>query len=782
MATNLLDVSLKKTTRLDLHEALSTLIQDHFSQHVSEFGDDLHRLDALRNDIVEPPVGPAGLARLMKYYTQLTYLMTKLPNDIGVQFEWGNAINPQITQAQDDLSFERANVVFNIAVMYSCLGIRENRSTAAGLKRAHQQFQIAAGCFQTAQTYMSSVFFPRMEDLEDEFLSCMTSVMLAQAQECIWQRAVLDQMKDKLIAQLSQQVSKLYGDAAKSLQKSTAMSPTWVHHLTLKSLHFEAAAQFRMSSSAMSSNKYGEEVARLRVASECCRKAQQHVPYVNKIVAQDLSGLTERVLSNESRAEKDNDMIYVVPVPAPESLAPIVAQAMVKPTMIAEITDPLESVSFDDLALTKLEPFIVRNAIDIFEQRKEEIVSKEITNRFRALDLESQAVLQELGLPGSLTALEQPLGIPPTLLSQSEELRKKGGSLYLQELIEEVAALANANSELIEQIVDVIDENSMEDAEETTFGKDGSDLLSGYRNQIEQYQTFLNQAKTSDVLVRNKVAEWKDKIDLLSTDEKTLSRSIPNARRVTMSRDDENVTRRVRAGVNRLNLLYSERKKQVEELRNYADHDEIRAEVVEHARSLEKSRFGQALQADEFEGIISTHLDRYAAKTRLVDESEEAQADLLEEIRDANTAFVASRSAITSSSDRERMLQDLDTAYHKYQEIINNLEEGSKFYSDFHKALCRVSDEIKAALSKLQDRRARDEEDMLRATHELNLDGNPIVTSTKSKTAGTWSPEKGIQFGGSSSSPSTRSSVSATRTSNVFDPAKHSILFGTSKR
>lgn len=755
MSSNLLEVPLKETEPVDLQSALVSLISRQFTQNAADFAADIRTLDVLRADITALSVSPASLTKLNLYHSHLASLTTKFPADVGIEFSWSNPATSGLTHSRDDLTFERANIFYNIATIYSCLGARENRSTGDGLKKSHQHFQIAAGAYSLLERYLTTVHFLKPEDLQPEYLNCLQKVMLAQAQECIWQRAVLDQMKDKLIAQLSEQVSAFYEDAIKSLERSTAMSASWIHHLSLKKWHFAAAAQVRMASFALSSNKYGEEVARLRLATKFCQKAQQHATYVGPIVAKDLRGLTDHVSSSSLRAEKDNDIIYVIPVPPPDSLPAITPQVMVKPMMIPELEDPMQSLPKDRLLFVNLVPFVIRNLVDVYEQRKQELVSKEIVHKLHALDLEMQALLQDLGLPGSLTVLEQPLGLPHSLVVQAGEIRQSGGSAYLKGLLDGVAALADANSELVEQIVDIIDEESME-----ITSDEEAPVLTGYREQIDQYRTFLTQAKASDELVQTKLAQWRDRIDLLAADSNILERSVPDAKRYAMSKDSEISARKVRICLNSWDILYTERKTRINHVRQAAEADDIAEDLIGHVKAVEQSKLGKTLPPEEFEPILERHLTRYDAAKDFVTASAEAQISLQQSVKQANAAFLASKTSGAASSDRERVLQELDTAYHKYREIINNLEEGSKFYTDFHKALCRVSDDVKLVVAGLHDQKEQDRR-LLVATRELQLEstagrngaqgGRDTVTSARqSLTPGTWNPETGITFAGES--------------------------------
>jgi len=60
--------------------------------------------------------------------------------------------------------------------------------------------------------------------------------------------------------------------------------------------------------------------------------------------------------------------------------------------------------------------------------------------------------LQTLGLPGSITALERPVGLPPSLLKKAEEVFVEGGLQKLQYLIGEIKQHAQNNANLLDQV------------------------------------------------------------------------------------------------------------------------------------------------------------------------------------------------------------------------------------------------------------------------------------------------------------------------------------------
>ena len=737
MTSNLLSLLPKTTTYITIRDALQDLITNQYNQFAGIYEKDIQAWQSLRDSICSAEDLDTTLDNLISYYGQLCYLVTKLPPELDILWSWRSAHTPD-DRAIDDLNYERVNVLFNIAVTYSQLGQKENRATAEGLKKAHQHFQNAAGSFRLLETLLAESPYDT-EDLQEDYLGFLQSAMLAQAQECIWQRAVIDQMKDKLIAQLSEQVSQLYGKAHTALQKSTAVTAAWIHHLAVKRLHFAAAAQFRMSTSAVSNSQYGEEVSRLRIAAACCAQAMKSITYVNSAVAQDLGGLTDRVQNTLGRAEKDNDMIYVVPVPSPESLGRIVPTLMVKPTAAVVLTDPLKTISREQLIFASLVPFVIRNVSDIFEQRRENLINA-LANQSQSQENQMQALLQELGLPGSLSALEQPRGLPQSILAQSEEVRNCGGVAHLLELTSQLDALALADTELVEQITDLF---------ECEEDLPNSEMLTSLRSQINQYEGFLEQAKASDDLVKEKLVAWESKIALLASSEAELSRQIPDTARVVVSPANRLAAQAVRTVLDRWDRVFAAAGKTLRDLKAFAMQDSIMQDLTSKAQSLEAANFGQPLKAEDFEEIVAKRLQPYTKQT--VSEDHDG---IMADLRVAHAKFMETKSDPAKATERERVLQDLDMAYHKFRDIVHNLQEGSKFYTDFHKAFNRLGDEVAIAIKDAKDNQ------LSSATEKLQLK------------SGVWSPEKGIAF-------STPSNVAKSSKSYTYDPSKHSVVFKT---
>lgn len=213
-------------------------------------------------------------------------------------------------------------------------------------------------------------------------LESLQHLLLAQAQECFWSKAVKDGFKDSIIAKLAAKVSDFYDQAADFGTKSDIISTEWIHHMTAKHHHFAAAAQYRASRECLEKQNYGEEVARLRDSVVCVNEALKESRWINKVVLGDLNSLKLRVTEDLKRAEKDNDVIYLMPVPPKSELKVLGRAGMATARVPTEVSDPSSTLGeqgiFGQPLFARLVPYAVHIAVSIYGERKDRLVNSAI--------------------------------------------------------------------------------------------------------------------------------------------------------------------------------------------------------------------------------------------------------------------------------------------------------------------------------------------------------------------------------------------------------------------
>ncbi|KAF2692230.1 BRO1-domain-containing protein [Lentithecium fluviatile CBS 122367] len=794
MASNILFLPFRRSHSVNLSDAIKQYISNKYDQHPDMFTKDLELIEKMRATAIhaqEPH--PSNIPKLQTYAAQLVWISGKFPIDVGVEFPWYPALGYNTSRpiTRNNLRFELANIMFNIAAMYSQLAMSSNRSTPEGLKAAANNFCLAAGVL----SHLRDSVLPELrttppEDMDTMTLECLEKLMLAQGQECFWQKAVKDGLKDATIAKLAARVSDLYNEASEAGIQSDSISSEWIHHMTAKHHHFAAAAQFRAACDCLEKRKYGEEVARLRDSLTCVNEALKEQRYINKVVLADLNGLKNRVTEDLKRAEKDNDMIYLLPVPPKAELKILDRANMVKSRVPKEVSDSNAMLGdhgeLGPILFSKLVPYSVHLAASIYVDRRDRLVNSNIIEELEALTAQIHDVLRSLNLPGSLQALEKPLGLPPGLVAHAEEIRQQDGLKRLLRSMEDTKKVQQSDQAIFQEGCNILKSEAAED--EGARRKYGTDRWSRPPSeqaapklyaQIKEIEGYLNQAANSDNVVRTKLKENENLIRLLNGPDYDLENYVPSGRRPAITGDVEREAGKLRGSFNEVSRLESRRRRKIEALRTKAKQDDINPELLREAARLEREYPMQNIEAIQFEALFDKRLQMYDVDQDMVRDDAQEQQEVVKRLQDANAVFVNARRGDQSTKQREQALQSLENAYYKYKEIIANLDVGRKFYNDLAKIVSRFRDDCRSFAYQRKQEASQIEGDIATAMSSLNLQQanssslqqqrqvdaqhpqygagahaeEPLTAPTPTRAsvgphAGMWTPDVGIRFAG----------------------------------
>ncbi|KAF1960310.1 BRO1-domain-containing protein [Byssothecium circinans] len=794
MASNILFLPFRRSHSIDIRDAIKQYISSKYDQHPDLFTNDLELIDKMRSTAIhaqEPH--PSHIPKLQAYAAQLVWISGKFPIDIGVEFPWYPALgyNTGRPITRNNLRFELANIMFNLAAMYSQLAMSSNRSTPDGLKVAANNFCLAAGVLSHLRDHvLPELRTTPPEDMDTMTLECLEKLMLAQGQECFWQKAVKDGMKDATIAKLAARVSDLYNDASEAGIQSDSISSEWIHHMTAKHHHFAAAAQFRAACDCLEKRKYGEEVARLRDSVTCVNEALKEQRYINKLVLADLNGLKNRVTEDLKRAEKDNDMIYLLPIPPKAELKILDRANMVIARVPKEISESNAMLGdhgeLGPALFSKLVPYSVHLAASIYVDRRDRLVNSTIVDELEQLTGKIHDVLRSLHLPGSLQALEKPLGLPPGLLAHAEEIRQQDGLKRILRSMEDIKKLKQSDLAIYQEGCDILKSETAED--EGARRKYGTDRWSRppaeqaapkLYAQIAEIDGYLKAAVNSDGVVAKKLAENENMIRLLNGPDYDLENYVPSGRRPAITGDVEREAGKLRGCFNEVSRLESRRRRKIEALRTKAKQDDINPELLREAARLEREYPMQNIEAVQFESLFDKRLQKYDADQDMVKDEAREQQEAITRLQNANAAFVNARRGDQSTKQREQALQSLENAYYKYKEIIANLDVGRKFYNDLAKIVNRFRDESRSFAYQRKQEASQIENDIATSMSSLNLQqanssslqqqrqvdardpqyganahvDEPLTAPKPTRASmgpqtGMWTPEVGIRFAG----------------------------------
>jgi len=568
-----------------------------------------------------------------------------------------------------------AAVLFNIAACESFAGVQQDRSKVEGLKRACQHFQQAAGVFKFVREEVCKELTGMVtSDLTAPGLSLLENMMLAQAQACFYEKAVKDKMQTAIVAKLATQAASFYMQSlnfARHSELIQVLDKTWGGHLQFQNHCFKAAAQYwqAITSKKVAQDKgvgYGEEVARLQIAVTEADAAITTLD-ANKLPA-SLKGNVEQLLGlvhrNMQAAIKDLQTVYHQPVPKASQLKEIAMVAIVKPLPLPDIT----AITGDDL-FKGLVPMSVTIASTIYIDKAESL-KRELNDLTNTQNDFVRSKLGSVGLPAALEAHDHGAGLPDSVWHRIRTTQDQGGLQMLQTTLQQNKTTSEFCHQQLQDAESKLGTEELEDREcREQYGQQwkrpaSTELNKNFRDDIDRYYKLLRDSSQSDEHVQTTLAEQATEFDKLKATRKVLDSQFP-----AISHAQNKVD------TNKLSRLLVEMGQLVQ------DRDQDYSAFVE---ALNKVDIVSVIMATgdkvPHEQLFEQEIQKFSPFKDKIQNSVTRQSQLLENIIEENSVFRAARQADEVTMRRESLIQNLEAAVHKFEQVYSNVQEGAAFY------------------------------------------------------------------------------------------------------
>merc|ERR1712106_46604 len=353
--TELLCIPLKQTGEVDLIKPIKSVI----SSSRSSTTQDVNCLTELQNlrikmvtAIKNQQFSETSLEDAQNYFDQIGHLESKIAFNKGSWF--GGSIPYTMST---NLLYEKACVLFNIAALSTQVGAAQDLATEDGMKKAVKMFQLAAGIFSAVSTPPPSSPSEQKPtpDLSPEAAAALSSLCLAQAQEVVLQKAVMDGKKDTIIAKLARHADILYMETVNLMQKEAVKAlwdKSWVSIVTGKQVMYSGLVQLHQARVCKMEKTIGQEIARLQLARDLLIKSDSLLVLGGQGGAQKWMEFCDPALQE---AKKDNEFIYFEKIPSVDELSPIEGAAVVKATPLPDMFLPEQRDLFAGMAITDKE-------------------------------------------------------------------------------------------------------------------------------------------------------------------------------------------------------------------------------------------------------------------------------------------------------------------------------------------------------------------------------------------------------------------------------------------
>ncbi|KAM9766020.1 rhophilin-2 isoform 1-T1 [Menidia menidia] len=254
----LIALGLKETKEVDFSAPFKDFILEHYSEDGTSFEDEIADLMDLRQACRTPSRNDSGVELLAKYFSHLPLIESRFfspTRQTGIFFTWYDSFTG-VPVCQQNLSLEKASVLFNMAALFTQIGTRSDRQTIVGLEEAISSFQKAAGILN----YLKETFTHTPSyDMGPAMLSMLIRLMLAQAQECLFEKTALPGIRNQFyslmkMAQEAAKVSEIYDQVHQSMIQTPIKDNVplfWSTMSQVKTNHYRSMAHYFVASALL---------------------------------------------------------------------------------------------------------------------------------------------------------------------------------------------------------------------------------------------------------------------------------------------------------------------------------------------------------------------------------------------------------------------------------------------------------------------------------------------------------------------------------------------------
>ena len=627
---------------------------------------------------------------------------------VGVQCIWADIYTGQTNIG--DLDFELACILYNIGALHAELGATDQRQTAEEMKVSCTHFQCAAWAFQEL---LEDGRLHRSGDMSADLLSFFVQVTLAQAQECILEKSMLDSRKASIVAKVAAQVVAFYRSALSLLTQGamntgagersslvevvgSKLFKEWKKFVDFKLAYYGSLAHLYMGNLAEEGQKMGERVAwyesadaRLKEAAKLAKQLDNAHPVE---VTEATTFVGDVIAAKLGNAKKENDFIYHEKVPPVESLTEITGAPLVKGIPFS-ITDP-EIAGVDIFA--RLVPIEAHETASLYSARKDEILRSirvEIENR----NADLAAYLSSLQLERDRLRAPKEDAIPDELIDICAELSLTPGAVAeVERTLTRLDSIAEQTERAIEEAKAALAEEEAREEEDGGGGRmpaghrrPPSLILVELRKELAKHEETHQKAVESNRSLWENFDQHKDDITVMTSSSAAKIASIlPSLKTLPV---DE-------ATIAEMERLFDK----VEEMRSQRESLEERLLKEMDAADGQVLKLVLATPKSEIEAVFERELRKYDQTVELLRANMAAQENILRALTAANARYAETRKAIIEvGRSRRTRIASLMYTFQVFKELMTNSRRGLEFYEKFQGVVTRLCARI-AGVSKVQ--------------------------------------------------------------------------------
>lgn len=516
-------------------------------------------------------------------------------------------------------------------------------------------------------------------DLSIECAGILERLMLAQAQECFFEKVISDAKPPGICSKVARQVGLFYEEAYAALNAAPLnqhFDRTWISHVQLKAAQFYAEACYRFSLELHDKEEIAEEIARLKIGLNALSDAKKSVKGVAAPLLDAVSRLDSQMNQNLERATKENDRVYLMRVPSASSLMSLPAASLVKPVSMAEVLDASKERLFSNLV-----PDNSTKSLSRYTEMVDDIIRTQAEKLQQGSEI-TRVKLKEMDLPDSILALEGSFSLPMDLKEDVEAVQISGGPSGLEAELQQLTDLRRVNQELLVQTEELLQKEANEDTQfRAQFGTrwtrpQSSTLTKNLLDRLNRFAANLKQAADSDARIERSVRDHTTFMSIL--EHRPIESALPSLARPIMSlnNNEDAIVGALKQSLRQLENLGAQRAGLEDMLKEMKRKDDILPKLLATSGS--------------HEDLFKKEIAKYDSIREDIAQNIEAQDQMLLQIQAQNEEFAAIFNLEDYKVARDKSYKQIAGAVAKYREIKDNINEGMKFYVTLQDAVNNV--------------------------------------------------------------------------------------------
>ena len=480
----------------------------------------------------------------LQYIQQLNLLKSKMSFGkekiaVHLDFTWKDTLKNS-NYSSMNINFEIYNVLFNLGTIYLNIARMESVEAAgtddAKLKEAIKSYQYAAGIYDKIKNEITQCVSDKEipNDLRPNYMTYCSCLCIAYAQKNLITVAENKKTSPGLLAQLCKGVEDMYKNAALICREkplSKLLGDQYIYYINNRCNYHEALTYSKLRDGALAEfNKKGEGygtclVYQGAVVQSLMNNEKELKKIKNPLPKDSLILAKEQQLGAEML---DKNKVYRNPCPELSSLPKALQKIMANPTLPPDYKENVE----DSRELDALIPREVRQMIEQYKAKMMDFISQQL-NQYENEDTVTQ-FLTSLNLPASLETVLSSASISDSLWKNISDVQGRGGTMYLNNMMQNLSRLPGEIKNRIEQSENIIKNEENEDKKlREQYGtkwnrRQSSDLNGNYINTLNDYKNKLKQAMQCDQNTINDIQNNLKYFDLLSLSREALDQKIPH--------------------------------------------------------------------------------------------------------------------------------------------------------------------------------------------------------------------------------------------------------------